>query len=42
MACAFGAVMSGLVLAGDVFSDVPSEQLGSQLRGVVDDLLSPR
>jgi len=42
MASAFGAVMSCLVLAGDVFSDVSSDQLGSQLRGVVDDLLSPR
>ena len=41
MACAFGAVMGGLVLVGDVFSDVPSESLGSMLRHAVADLLAP-
>jgi hypothetical protein len=39
MACAFGAVMGGLVLAGNVFSDVPSDDLGAMLRGAVSDLL---
>jgi len=39
MACAFGAVMGGLVLAGDVFADVPSDQLGGLLREAVDGLL---
>jgi AcrR family transcriptional regulator len=41
MACAFGAIMGGLVLAGDVFMDVPSDELGRMLRGAVSDLLSP-
>lgn len=39
MACAFGAVMGALVLTGDVFSDVPSAELGGMLRGAVSDLL---
>jgi AcrR family transcriptional regulator len=39
MACAFGAVMGGLVLAGDVFSDVRSDLLGDLLLGAVNDLL---
>jgi AcrR family transcriptional regulator len=41
MACAFGAVMGGLVLAGDVFSDVPSDLLGDMLRRAVTGLLAP-
>ena len=41
MACSFGAVMGGLVMAGDVFSDVPSETLGDMLRDAVGDLLAP-
>ncbi len=41
MACAFGAVMGGLLMAGDVFAEVPSGQLGDMLRGAVDDLLDP-
>ena len=41
MACAFGAVMGGLVLVGDVFSEVPSESLGAMLRHAVTDLLAP-
>ncbi len=41
MSCAFGAVMGGLVLAGDVFADVPSEDLGAMLRHAVSDLLRP-
>jgi AcrR family transcriptional regulator len=40
MACAFGAVMGGLVLVGDVFADVPSDELGTMLRNAVGDLLS--
>ena len=39
MACCFGAVMSGLLLAGDVFADVSSATLGDMLRGAVRDLL---
>jgi len=39
MAGALGAVMSTLVLAGEVFSDVPSDELGRQLRSVVEDLM---
>ncbi|MGA2836185.1 MAG: TetR/AcrR family transcriptional regulator [Acidimicrobiales bacterium] len=39
MSCAFGAAMSGLVLAGDVFADVPSEELGRMLRDAVHALL---
>ncbi len=41
MACAFGAVMGGLVLAGDVFGDLPSDELGDALRAAVGDLLRP-
>lgn len=39
MACALGGIMASLVLAGDVFEDVPSEILGDLLRDVVGDLL---
>jgi len=42
MACAFGAIVGGLVLVGNVFSDVPSSTLGALLREAVDDLLNPR
>jgi len=41
MACAFGAVMGGLIMAGDVFSDVPSDVLGDLLRETVNDVLAP-
>ncbi|MGO9874712.1 MAG: TetR/AcrR family transcriptional regulator [Acidimicrobiia bacterium] len=41
MACAFGAVMGGLIMAGDVFSDVPSDLLGDLLRETVNDVLAP-
>jgi AcrR family transcriptional regulator len=41
MASAFGAVMGSLVLAGDVFSDVSSDELGRMLRDVVSVLLPP-
>ena len=39
MACAFGAVMGALVLTGNLFAEVPSEELGGMLRGAVHDLL---
>jgi AcrR family transcriptional regulator len=42
MACAFGAVMGALVLTGNVFAEVPSAELGSMVRGAVDDLLRDR
>jgi AcrR family transcriptional regulator len=41
MATAFGAVMGGLVMSGDVFADVPSDTFGQMLRSVVDDILGP-
>jgi AcrR family transcriptional regulator len=41
MACAFGAVIGGLVLVGDVFSDVPTEELSGMLREAVKELLKP-
>jgi len=39
LACAIGALMTGLVLSGEVFADVPSNRLGELLREVVRDLL---
>ncbi|MGD0310923.1 MAG: TetR/AcrR family transcriptional regulator [Acidimicrobiales bacterium] len=42
MACALGAVMGGLVMAGDVFAEATSKELGDMLRGAVGDLLGPR
>ena len=39
MACSLGAVMSGLLLAGDVFADVSIAALGEMLRDAVRDLL---
>jgi AcrR family transcriptional regulator len=41
MACAFGAVMGGLILSGDAFTEVPAATLGEIVRGVVGDVLSP-
>ena len=41
MACAFGALMGALVFNGNAFADVPSEELGDLLRGVVHDVLDP-
>jgi len=38
MACAMGAVLGGLVMAGDAFADVPSDDLSAMLRGAVGDL----
>lgn len=39
LACSMGAIMGGLMLAGDVLADVPSETLGDLLREAVRDLL---
>ncbi len=39
MACALGAVMGGLVLVGDAFADVPSDELSAVLRGAIGDIL---
>jgi AcrR family transcriptional regulator len=39
MACALGAVMGGLLLSGDVFADVPGDELTGLLQGAVHDLL---
>jgi AcrR family transcriptional regulator len=41
MACSFGAVLGGLMMAGDVFADVPAATLGDLLRDAVGDLLAP-
>jgi AcrR family transcriptional regulator len=41
MACALGAVMGGLILSGDAFSDVPFAELRGMLRDAVHDLLAP-
>jgi len=41
MACAFGAVMGALVFTGNVFADVPSDELGAMLRRSVGDLMEP-
>jgi AcrR family transcriptional regulator len=40
MACAFGAVMGGLALSGDVFAAVPAPELGGMLRSAVHTLLA--
>ena len=39
--CAIGGVMGALVMSGDAFADVPSEDFRDILRGIVDDLLQP-
>lgn len=41
LACSIGAIMSGLVLAGDVFSDVRTADMSQLLREAVADLLGP-
>jgi AcrR family transcriptional regulator len=38
MACAMGAVMGGLVLAGDAFADVSSDDLSAMLRAAIGNL----
>ena len=39
MACAIGAVMGGLMISGEVFAAVPSDELGGMLRQAVAALL---
>ena len=41
LACTVGAVMGALVLTGDVFSDVSSEELGALVKDAARDLLIP-
>jgi AcrR family transcriptional regulator len=41
LSCALGAVFTSLVLAGGMFDDVPSAELGGLLRGSIGDLLVP-
>jgi len=41
LACALGAILSGLFFSGEVFSDVPADELGRYLRGAVGDLVAP-
>ena len=41
MACTVGAVMGALVLSGNVFSDLPSAELGALVRDAARDLLVP-
>jgi AcrR family transcriptional regulator len=41
LACAFGAVMAGMLLSGDIFSDVPTDDLSTLLQGAVRDLVTP-
>jgi AcrR family transcriptional regulator len=40
MACSLGAVLGGLVMAGDAFDEVPGGQLGAEIRDAVGDLLA--
>jgi AcrR family transcriptional regulator len=40
MACSLGAVLGGLLMAGEAFDNVPSAELGSQVRDAVRDLLA--
>jgi AcrR family transcriptional regulator len=40
MASAFGAVLGGLVLVGDVFADVPSDDMRAHFRTIVSDIMS--
>ena len=39
MAASFGAVMAGILVAGDAFDDITSDELSEILRGAVHDLL---
>jgi AcrR family transcriptional regulator len=39
MAASFGAIMAGIVIAGDAFGDITSDELSEILRGAVHDLL---
>jgi AcrR family transcriptional regulator len=40
MACSIGAVLGGLLMAGDAFDNVPGAELGSLVRDAVRDLLA--
>jgi AcrR family transcriptional regulator len=42
LSCSLGAILSGLFLAGDLFSDVPAPTLGELLRDVVRDVLDQK
>ncbi len=41
MACTIGAVMGALVLSGEVFSDIPSAELGVLVKDAARDLMAP-
>jgi AcrR family transcriptional regulator len=41
MACTVGAVMGALVLSGDVFADIPSEELGALVKDAAYGLMVP-
>ena len=42
MACSLGAVLGGLLMAGDAFDNVPSAELGSLVRDAVRDVVADR
>jgi len=42
MACSLGAVFGGLLMAGQAFDNVPSAELGSQVRDAIGDLVADR
>lgn len=39
MRCSIGAVLTGLIDAGNLFSDIPTDELTAQVRAVVADML---
>jgi hypothetical protein len=41
MACTIGAVMGALVLSGEVFSDIPSGDLGTLVKEAAYELMEP-
>ena len=41
LSSALGAVVTSLVLAGDMLGDIPTDELGAMLRDAVGDLLRP-
>jgi len=42
LACALGAIMGTLAIAGEAFASVPTEDLTDMIRSAVGDLLTPR
>jgi hypothetical protein len=40
VACAFGAVVFGLVMTGGAFADVPDQELGAMLRDIAHGILA--